>query len=139
MLAKLTSKNQLTLPKSVTDRLGPVQYFEVQLQAGQVLLTPVRIQRGDAVRAKLAELELGDEVIQRALDAARKPSKKPAAAPKKSAPIKTTPAKAGVAVVDNPVGKRVGKAVDKSTRKAPARALAKAPAKSIRQKRAPAA
>ena len=56
MLAKLTSKNQLTLPKSVTDQLGPVQYFEVQLQAGQVLLTPVRIQRGDAVRAKLPEL-----------------------------------------------------------------------------------
>ncbi len=67
MLAKLTSKNQLTLPKSVTDSLGPVQYFEVQVQAGQVVLTPVRIQRGDAVRAKLAELDLGDEVFAQAL------------------------------------------------------------------------
>ncbi|WP_343629428.1 hypothetical protein [Roseateles sp.] len=165
MLAKLTSKNQLTLPKSVTDRLGPVQYFEVQLQAGQVLLTPVRIQRGDAVRAKLAELELGDEVIQRALDAARKPAKKAAAAPKKSSPIKTPPAKAGVAAVDNSVGKRVGKAVDKQVDKSATKSAAagpagkkavatrgvssavktaskstrKAPAKSIRQKNAPAA
>ncbi|WP_343635204.1 AbrB/MazE/SpoVT family DNA-binding domain-containing protein [Roseateles sp.] len=82
MLAKLTSKNQLTLPKSVTDQLGPVQYFEVQLQAGQVLLTPVRIQRGDAVRAKLAELELGDEVVAQAIAFASKAAKaavKPAA------------------------------------------------------------
>ena len=85
MLAKLTSKNQLTLPKSVTDSLGPVQYFEVQVQSGQVVLTPVRIQRGDAVRAKLAELDLGDDVLTQALNwavdgpsptrAARKPAK----------------------------------------------------------------
>ncbi|WP_273490432.1 AbrB/MazE/SpoVT family DNA-binding domain-containing protein [Roseateles chitosanitabidus] len=127
MLAKLTSKNQLTLPKSVTDRLGPVQYFEVQLQAGQVLLTPVRIQRGDAVRAKLAELDLGEDVIARALDAARKPVKQATkqatkqAAGKaarsvsgKASPVKTrTPATAGVALVDKSVQKRVGKAVDK--------------------------
>ncbi|WP_255370102.1 hypothetical protein [Roseateles sp. YR242] len=76
VLAKLTSKNQLTLPKSVTDSLGPVQYFEVQVQAGQVVLTPVRIQRGDAVRAKLAELELGDELFAEALAwAADKPTR----------------------------------------------------------------
>ena len=47
VLAKLTSKNQLTLPKSVTEAIGPVQYFEVQARAGQIVLTPVRIQRGD--------------------------------------------------------------------------------------------
>lgn len=68
MLAKLTSKNQLTLPKAVTDALGPVQYFEVLLQAGQVLLTPVRIQRGDAVRAKLAELNLDEHKLADALE-----------------------------------------------------------------------
>ena len=71
MLAKLTSKNQLTLPKSVTDKLGPVQYFEVLLQAGQVVLTPVRIQRGDAVRAKLAALGLGEADVRDAVDWAR--------------------------------------------------------------------
>lgn len=68
MLAKLTSKNQLTLPKAVTDALGPVQYFEVLLQSGQVLLTPVRIQRGDAVRAKLAELKLDEHKLADALE-----------------------------------------------------------------------
>ena len=68
MLAKLTSKNQLTLPKSVTEPLGPVQYFEVHTQAGQIILTPVRIQRGDALRAKLAELEIDAKTIESALD-----------------------------------------------------------------------
>lgn len=83
MLAKLTSKNQLTLPKSVTDKLGPVQYFEVLLQAGQVVLTPVRIQRGDAVRAKLAELDVGDGVIAQAMAFASKAAKPAVKAVKK--------------------------------------------------------
>lgn len=58
MLAKITSKNQLTLPKSVTQAVDATGYFEVEVRAGQIILTPVRIQRGDAVRAKLAELNL---------------------------------------------------------------------------------
>lgn len=101
MLAKLTSKNQLTLPKSVTDKLGPVQYFEVLLQAGQVVLTPVRIQRGDAVRAKLAELELDDGVIAKAMafsSKAAKPAAKAVKAVKVEKAVKT-PATTGKTAV----------------------------------------
>jgi len=58
MLAKITAKNQLTLPKAVTNAVGPTEYFDVQARDGQIILTPVRIQRADAVRAKLAELGL---------------------------------------------------------------------------------
>lgn len=58
MLAKITAKNQLTLPKSLTQAVGATEYFDVEARAGQLILTPVRIQRGDAVRAKLAELQL---------------------------------------------------------------------------------
>ena len=58
MLAKLTAKNQLTLPKAATQAVGPAEYFEVDARDGRIVLTPVRIQRGDAVRAKLAELRL---------------------------------------------------------------------------------
>jgi len=67
MLAKLTSKNQLTLPKSVVEAVGTTEYFDVEVREGQVVLTPVRIQRGDAVRAKLAELGLTDEDISEAV------------------------------------------------------------------------
>lgn len=72
MLAKMTSKNQLTLPKSVTAAVGHVEYFDVEACNGQIVLTPVRIQRGDAVRAKLAELDLSEQDIADAVAWARK-------------------------------------------------------------------
>jgi hypothetical protein len=71
MLAKITSKNQLTLPKSVTQAVGPAEYFDIQTRDGQIVLTPVRIQRGDAVRAKLAELGLTEADIGDAVAWAR--------------------------------------------------------------------
>lgn len=71
MLAKLTSKNQLTLPKNVVEELGSPQYFDVDTKNGLIMLTPVRIQRGDAVRAKLAELKLTEEDIADAVAWAR--------------------------------------------------------------------
>jgi hypothetical protein len=72
MLAKMTSKNQLTLPKSVTAAVGSSEYFEVEARNGQIVLTPVRIQRGDAVRAKLAELGLQHQDIEDAVSWARR-------------------------------------------------------------------
>ena len=72
MLAKLTSKNQLTLPKSVTNAVGAVEYFDVQAKGGQIILTPVRIQRADSVRAKLAELDIAEQDIAAAVAWARK-------------------------------------------------------------------
>ena len=80
MLAKLSSKNQLTLPKAATQAVGPADYFDVQTRDGQIVLTPVRIQRGDAVRAKLAELELTEADIAEAVAWARSaPGAKPSA------------------------------------------------------------
>ena len=72
MLAKLTTKNQLTLPKSITAAIGAAEYFDVEARGGQIILTPVRIQRGDALRAKLAELELGEADVVAAVAWARK-------------------------------------------------------------------
>jgi hypothetical protein len=83
MLAKITSKNQLTLPKAVTQAVGPAEYFEVEARAGQIVLTPVRIQRADAVRAKLAELALSEADVADAVAWAR--GQRPAAAPKRRA------------------------------------------------------
>ena len=71
MLAKMTAKNQLTLPKVVTNAVGPTEYFDVQAKDGQIILTPVRIQRADAVRAKLAQLDLQEQDIADAVAWAR--------------------------------------------------------------------
>ncbi len=71
MLAKITSKNQLTLPKAVVAAVGATEYFDVEVLRGQIVLTPVRIQRGDAVRAKLAQLGLADVDVADAVRWAR--------------------------------------------------------------------
>ncbi len=63
MLAKLTSKNHLTLPKSIIAAVGAAEYFDVETRNGQIVLTPVRIQRSDAVRAELAELNLSEQDV----------------------------------------------------------------------------
>ena len=90
MLAKMTSKNQLTLPKSVTQAVGAAEYFDVETRAGQIILTPVRIQRGDAVRAKLAELDLTEVDIANAVGWARASAAAPALAAEPVAPYPVT-------------------------------------------------
>lgn len=60
MLAKLTSKNQLTLPRKVISSFPGTLYFDVAAENGRIVLTPVRVNRADAVRAKLAELGLSE-------------------------------------------------------------------------------
>ena len=71
MLAKMTTKNQLTLPKSVTAAVEAGEYFDVEVRNGQIVLTPVRIQRADAVRAKLAAFAQEERDIDDAVTWAR--------------------------------------------------------------------
>lgn len=71
MLAKLTAKNQLTLPKSITNEIDPTEYFDVKVENGQIILTPVKIQRTDAVRTKLAALGITELDVLDAVSWAR--------------------------------------------------------------------
>lgn len=73
MLAKLTSKNQLTLPKAVLAGLQGCEYFDVTRETGRIVLTPVRVARADAVRAKLAELGVKEDDLAEAVAWARRP------------------------------------------------------------------
>ena len=63
MLAKLTTRNQLTLPKSVVMSVGKTDNFDVQVENGRIMLTPVSIQNADAVRAKLDTLGIKEQDI----------------------------------------------------------------------------
>ena len=72
MLAKMTSKNQITLPKAVTAQVSSTEYFEVAVDANRIILTPVRVQRADAVRAKLALLNISQEDVTDAIAWARR-------------------------------------------------------------------
>ena len=72
MLAKLTSKNQLTLPKAVISAFPGVDYFDVSREHGCIVLTPVRLTRADAVRSRLSELGLSETDIADAVAWARR-------------------------------------------------------------------
>ena len=93
MLAKITSKNQLTLPKSLTQAVGATEYFDVEARGGQLILTPVRIQRGDAVRAKLDELDLTEKDIFAAVAWARSAPAAPTFVNEAPASYEVSPAK----------------------------------------------
>jgi antitoxin component of MazEF toxin-antitoxin module len=71
MLIELNAKNQITLPKSLMQAVGPTDYFDVQAKGGKIVLTPVRFIAADAVRAKLAELGITEADTAAAVDWAR--------------------------------------------------------------------
>lgn len=72
MLAKLTSKNQLTLPKPLVEAVGGAEYFEASAENGRIVLTPVRITAANAVRDKLRKLGIDESEVPRAVEWARR-------------------------------------------------------------------
>jgi hypothetical protein len=72
MLVKLNLKNQITLPKSITSAVAATDCFDVQVCDGQIVLTPMQVQRSDAVRDKLVERRLSESDIAAAVAWSRK-------------------------------------------------------------------
>lgn len=72
MLAKRTTKNQLTLPKAIITATGEADYYDVSTENGRIILTPLRIQRADALRSKLVELGITQDDVKDAISWARK-------------------------------------------------------------------
>ena len=76
MLAKKTSKNQITLPKSIVRQLPDVAYFEVSLREGEIVLKPAMVSaaggRLKTVRAKIRALGLSEKDIEDAIAWARR-------------------------------------------------------------------
>ena len=70
-MAKITSKNQFTVPKSIMQQIGAVEYFDVQADAGKIVLTPMRIYPADKVRDKLHDLGITENDIADAIAFAR--------------------------------------------------------------------
>jgi len=71
MLAKVTTKNQLTLPKRMLDAVGSPSYFQVELDEGRLVLTPAHVGAADAVWRKLDALGLTEADIKEAINWAR--------------------------------------------------------------------
>jgi hypothetical protein len=73
MLAKLTVKNQITIPKKIISQLKDVKYFDVDIKDGLVLLKPVKVVEADlqGIRAKIKKLGLSENCVAEAVRWAR--------------------------------------------------------------------
>ena len=75
MLAKMTSKNQITLPKAVISKLPPSEYYEVEAVNDCIMLTPVRVQKHDegmeAIWRKIEKLGITEADVADAVKWAR--------------------------------------------------------------------
>jgi hypothetical protein len=82
MLAKKTSKNQVTLPKRIVAALPETDYFDVTLREGAVVLRPVTVTepgtRLATVRRKIRDLGLTSKDITDAIRWARARRRRPA-------------------------------------------------------------
>lgn len=76
MLAKKTSKNQLTLPKEVVKSFPDTEYFDVSVKDRRIILMPVKITPADktldSVRDKLKKLGITESDVTEAVTWARK-------------------------------------------------------------------
>ena len=73
MLAKITSKNQITIPKKIMEQLPDIKYFDVALAEGVVLLKPLQVYDTDlnAIRSKIKKLGLMPDSVKEAVKWAR--------------------------------------------------------------------
>ena len=79
MLAKLTTKNQITLPRKVVQEFIGIEYFDAAVQDGRIILAPVKMQPVDAtltgIQEKMKKLGITPADVTEAVQWAR--SKEP--------------------------------------------------------------
>jgi len=79
MLAKRTSKNQITLPKDIVKDFSDTEYFDVSIEGNRILLVPVRItpvgSTLQGVRDKIRKLGITDKDVGEAIQWARSKKK----------------------------------------------------------------
>ena len=75
MLAKKTSKNQITLPKEIVKAFPDAEYFDVTIRDNTICLMPVKItpvpSSLDSVRDKIEKLGLTEKEVGEAIQWAR--------------------------------------------------------------------
>lgn len=76
MLAKKTSKNQITLPKAVANAFPDADYFDVSIQDNKILLMPVKVMPMgstlEGIREKMRRLGITERDAERAVQWARR-------------------------------------------------------------------
>lgn len=71
MIAKKTSKNQITLPKKIVEQFPDCDYFEVSAERGRIVLRPVDLEALAKVQHKLKALGITESEVREAVAWAR--------------------------------------------------------------------
>jgi hypothetical protein len=71
VLAKLTTKNQLTLPKAVVTRFAGVEYIDVSTDGSAITLKPLRQSKIEEVWEHLEKLGITEQDVDDAVRWAR--------------------------------------------------------------------
>lgn len=71
MIAKKTSKNQITLPKKIVELFPECDYFAVSAEDGRIVLRPVDEDALGKVQRKLEELGIRESDVDEAIEWAR--------------------------------------------------------------------
>ena len=74
MLAKKTSKDQISLPKKIVKEFEGVEYFDITASEGKIVLTPVSVRPSvlNEVREKMKRLGIADKDVEDAITWARR-------------------------------------------------------------------
>lgn len=80
LLAKKTSKNQLTLPKDIVKAFPGAEYFDIIVKDKKIVLTPVKITPVDVslsgIRDKIEKLGITGKDVSDAIKWARRKRKR---------------------------------------------------------------
>jgi len=73
MLAKITSKNQITIPKKIMTQIPEVKYFDLELRDGIIFMKPLKLYDTnlDQIRSKIQTLGLEPNSVNEAIKWAR--------------------------------------------------------------------
>ena len=73
MLAKLTSKNQLTVPKKIIDKMPDTKYFDIELDGNTIIMKPLTLYDTNLIKIKekMKSLGLSQNCVAEAVSWAR--------------------------------------------------------------------
>lgn len=79
MIAKKTSKNQLTLPKEIASQFPGIEYFDISVKGKSIILKPLIMKPADntigEIREKMEKLGIKSSDVADAVKWARKKNK----------------------------------------------------------------
>ena len=73
MFAKITSKNQITIPKKIIEKIPDVKHFDIEYKNAVVILKPIKFfdTNLDQIRSKIKKLGLKENSVAEAIEWAK--------------------------------------------------------------------